>query len=211
MADLIHLVKNKVASANIVVVDNFFPKSAFLPLKDLLVHSPDLSWNVGPADPHGYDKPNSENSKRTIEQLEEIPCTDSAQFQLVHMFFSDRTGPQSPFYDTIIPAVNHMIDYFGLAMLIRIKANMSPATHKHYVSGFHRDCNWNGKNYIKHTVGILYMNSNNGYTLFKNGRKVESVENRFVFFPGVLFHSSVRQTDTSKRVVVNFNFITGEE
>ena len=36
------------------------------------------------------------------------------------------------------------------------------------------------------TTSILYMNTNNGYTIFENGDKVESVENRLVTFPNNL-------------------------
>ena len=56
------------------------------------------------------------------------------------------------------------------------------------------------------TVGIYYVNGNNGYTEFEDGTKVESVENRFVSFAGDLIHRGVNQTDTKERVVINFNY-----
>ena len=55
-------------------------------------------------------------------------------------------------------------------------------------------------------VGIFYLNTNNGYTEFEDGSKVESVANRFVSFTGDLIHRGVSQTDTKARVVINLNY-----
>ena len=56
---------------------------------------------------------------------------------------------------------------------------------------------------------IYYVNSNNGYTLFKaSKKKVESVENRLVIFPTNLEHCGVSCTDNKQRIVINFNYST---
>ena len=56
------------------------------------------------------------------------------------------------------------------------------------------------------TTAILYVNSNNGYTLFEDGTKVESVENRIVLFDSNLRHTGTTCTEEKVRIVVNFNF-----
>ena len=56
-------------------------------------------------------------------------------------------------------------------------------------------------------TGILYVNTCNGYTEFKNGEKVDSVANRFVTFPGDMYHGGSSTTNDIKRVVVNINWI----
>ena len=91
----------------------------------------------------------------------------------------------------------------------RIKANLELYTgdtaHK---SDFHID--WKNPSTQEGnknmTVGIYYVNTNNGYTEFEDGTKVESVANRFVSFAGDLIHRGVSQTDTKERVVINFNY-----
>ena len=51
------------------------------------------------------------------------------------------------------------------------------------------------------------MNDNNGYTLFEDGTKVESKENRVVIFDSQMRHAGIPCTDEKRRVVINFNFI----
>ena len=68
-------------------------------------------------------------------------------------------------------------------------------------SGFHIDFH-----YEHSRTAIFYVNTNNGYTEFEDGTKVESVANRFVSFAGDLLHRGVSQTDTKERVVINFNY-----
>ena len=58
---------------------------------------------------------------------------------------------------------------------------------------------------------VIYVNTNNGYTEFKDGeevRKVESVANRMVFFDAELSHRGVSSTDSRYRCVINFNWFT---
>jgi len=54
----------------------------------------------------------------------------------------------------------------------------------------------------------LYVNTNNGYTKFEDGTKVESVANRLVTFPANMKHKGTSCTDEKIRVVINFNYFT---
>ena len=49
------------------------------------------------------------------------------------------------------------------------------------------------------------MNTNDGYTEFENGHRVESVANRVVIFDSNIKHTGVSCTDEKRRVVINFN------
>jgi len=51
------------------------------------------------------------------------------------------------------------------------------------------------------------MNTNNGFTYFKNGDKVPSVENQMLIFDGQLQHCSVAQTDERHRININIDII----
>ncbi len=122
----------------------------------------------------------------------------------VHMLYT-YDGRLSPFLSLMNPI---MAKIKALAVH-RIKANLElyggKVSHK---SGFHVDwSNTKTKKGCEHMqVGIYYVNTNNGYTEFKDGTKVESVANRFVRFDGVTLHRGVSQTDTKERVVINFNY-----
>jgi hypothetical protein len=51
------------------------------------------------------------------------------------------------------------------------------------------------------------VNTNNGYTMFDDGEKVSSLENRLLVFNGLEKHCSVVQTDTSARFIININIL----
>ena len=94
----------------------------------------------------------------------------------------------------------------------RIKCNLElHGGSEPYASEYHVD--WQNEEDIKSNMqaAIYYVNTNNGYTEFKDGeevRKVESVANRMVFFDAELSHRGVSATDTRYRCVINFNWFT---
>ena len=85
--------------------------------------------------------------------------------------------------------------------LYRIKANLRPRSFfNRSGGGYHID------GYDCSHTSIYYINTNNGYTKFKNGTKVKSVENRMIVFPSNLEHQGYTCSDQLNRVVVNFNY-----
>ena len=71
----------------------------------------------------------------------------------------------------------------------RLSRSKQPPTknRKNIIQSFHTDFppEWN------HKTGIFYVNTCNGYTLFSDGTKVESIENRFVEFDSSIEHTGV--------------------
>jgi hypothetical protein len=51
------------------------------------------------------------------------------------------------------------------------------------------------------------VNTNNGYTKFEDGTKVECVANRLLTFPTNIKHCGASCTDEKTRVVINFNYL----
>ena len=83
--------------------------------------------------------------------------------------------------------------------LIAIKANLLTKTNKIVEQGFHTD-------QPKGTTSIFYINKCNGYTKFKNNKKITSEENKLVEFNSTLEHTGSSCTDKKRRVVINFNY-----
>jgi uncharacterized beta-barrel protein YwiB (DUF1934 family) len=100
-----------------------------------------------------------------------------------------------PIQDLLIPVLKN-IKY---KKINRIKANLLTRTNKIVEHGMHVDQE-------KGTTGILYLNNNNGYTKFENGKKIISEENKYVEFNSNLKHTGSSCTDEKRRVVINFNY-----
>ena len=116
-----------------------------------------------------------------------------------HTFYS-RYRPDSDFHT---PFIAPIIQKLKCNMLSDIRANCLLKNNKRYFSEFHCDRPYDC------TTAILYMNTNNGYTLLgeKEKIKIKSEENKILIFNSQTKHCAVSQTDTEKRIVINFNYI----
>ena len=93
--------------------------------------------------------------------------------------------------------------------LQRVKINLQERKEKIIEHGMHIDVLDAPENAL---TSILYMNTNNGYTKFESGEKVESVENRLVTFPNSLKHTGTTNSCESKyRCVMNIDWIKKEK
>ena len=91
--------------------------------------------------------------------------------------------------------------------LFRIKANSTSRTTSIIEGDFHTDMPFLSEEKLKQwTTSIFYVNTNNGYTKFEDGTKVESVANRLVSFPANMKHTGTSCTDEKRRIVINFNY-----
>lgn len=129
-----------------------------------------------------------------------IDCTEDENWQLAHWFYIN-DQPSSEYFEGIIPLLETLGHGGKIRSLIKIRANLNPSTHKHIRHGFHQDYP-----YEESTTSILYVNTNNGWTEFEDGTKVESVANRLVTFPTMTKHSGVTSTEGKFRVVININY-----
>ena len=86
--------------------------------------------------------------------------------------------------------------------LIRVKANITTNTAEIIETGFHVDIDSD-----KCKTAVFYVNSNDGYTAFADGQKVQSVANRMVIFDTQTQHTGTTTTDKPYRLVINFNYI----
>ena len=55
-------------------------------------------------------------------------------------------------------------------------------------------------------TALFYLNTNDGYTKFEHGEKVETVANRLVIFDGDILHCGTTHTNEKYIPVINFNY-----
>ena len=58
----------------------------------------------------------------------------------------------------------------------------------------------------KKNSAVYYLNTSDGYNLFEDGPKVNSVENRIVIFDSNMRHTGTSCTNESGRLVMNINY-----
>ena len=163
------------------VVDNFLPETNFKLAQSLIMdYGFPWMWNDSVTKDVGYSDPD--------------------EFQFIHLFYHPMSGVVTD-YPRWLEIIKPYADRMNASSLMIIKANLNVATPEYITREFHTDFN------IKCTTAIAYMNDNNGYTLFEDGTKVQSKENRVVIFDSQMRHAGIPCTDEKRRVVINFNFI----
>jgi hypothetical protein len=129
---------------------------------------------------------------------------DPTPGQFVHVVYHHHV-PRSPFFNSLVPILENKLD---VSVLFRIKLNLQPRLPEPFKYSFHSDLDGDFEGVASHwSTAILFINTNNGYTEFENGEKVESVANRLVIFPSNFKHRGVTQTDEQTRIMINFNFL----
>tara|TARA_R100001143_G_scaffold62946_1_gene67703 strand:- start:1437 stop:1934 length:498 start_codon:yes stop_codon:yes gene_type:complete len=121
-------------------------------------------------------------------------------FQFVHTFYREDPIGFQDVHSSAFQILHPILQLLDVKALIRIKANLRSKIETPNIPVYHTDCNHES------TTSIFYVNTNNGYTLFEDGEKVESVENRMITFPANTSHTGVSQTDEKSRVVINLNY-----
>ena len=141
-----------------------------------------------------------------IDTPEEFHDENIDKFQFTHMFYFDFC-PKSPFCERLNP----VIGVLNPISIFRIKAYLLTRAPNIIENEFHTDIgdlHPYPEKLKQWTTAILYMNTNNGRTEFKDGTIIESVANRLAVFPSNLEHRGTTCTDEKTRVVINFNYFS---
>jgi len=158
---------------DIKVIDNFLPEEEYLRIKNVM-ESTDFPW---------YFNPTKINTSKSI-----------FNFHFGHVFYVNN-AINSDFFELL----NKIIEKLKPLSLIRIKANLTPVTHKLIKYDAHTDQEFPSK------AALYYVNTNNGYTVFGD-KKVESIGNRIVLFNANEKHYGTNSTNCKDRIVINFNY-----
>ena len=117
-------------------------------------------------------------------------------FYLIHVLYAE-DKPNSSYFDMIIkPFLKNKF----WNSLIRVKLNNYPNQNRFVENTPHIDYGY------KHKGALFCLNTCNGYTKMYDGKKINSVENRMIFFDPTKSHASTNTTDQNKRVNINFNY-----
>ena len=119
-------------------------------------------------------------------------------FQLTHILYKEG----EPKSNKLAEVSKELWQNLGVDLLLTCKANLTTRVEKPTITGYHNDVTVPGA-----TTAVLYINSNNGATIFENGKEYQSVANRCVMFPSSIKHASKSHTDTKRRVVLNINYL----
>ena len=162
------------------VIDGFLSDSEASKLEELMLDSGQFSWFVSQSNPDHH-----------------VSDSRLGQFKFTHMWFANYRWVDDP--TLVIP----MLEKLLASSIIRVKANLQTVAPERQVGAWHSD-----ESDPSAWTAVYYVNSNDGYTEFRNGEKVKSQRGRLVRFPNDLEHRSVNATDVNCRAVINFNYCT---
>lgn len=164
---------------SIEIFDNYLSEEEFGKIKNIFVDNEKFPWHYTPG----------------IAYPDEIKQVD--KFQFFNLMYRNDIGIKSSYYHDLMPLFNKI----NPKEILRVKVNLGTRTSTHIEGGMHIDTK------MKLTTAIFYLNTNNGFTVFESGERVESIENRLVTFDSSIMHSGFSQTDSNIRVVLNLNYI----
>ncbi|MEK9768157.1 MAG: hypothetical protein VW683_04460 [Betaproteobacteria bacterium] len=183
-------------SSDLIVVDDFLSKNDLKELQELMASvSSSKQVLYSPSVVLGDDMFNPKEKETHNFQM----CHDFKELNtlwILEKFFYERVG---------------------ILFLERAKANLTFWTDRIVEHGLHVDlgdlgfergevikCNLS---HVPIKTACFYLNTCDGYTVFENGEKIQSVENRYVEFDRTLKHSGTTTTDAAFRSVINLNYV----
>ena len=171
---------------NYEVIDNFLTISELKHLQSLIVENTDFNWNITTNVAYGHDDKDYNNNFES--KLWNWYC--------IHPIYA--TIPLSPHFETI---ASIFCSKFDIKSLIRIKINFYPYTSELQEHAKHQDFSF------PHSAALFSLNTCDGFTRMPNGDKVDSVENRIVFFDASKDHNSSTTSNQKGRYNINFNWL----
>jgi len=116
-----------------------------------------------------------------------------------HLIYGD--GKKQNTSDEIVKSIlMPILNTIKAEKIIRAKINLNTYQKDHIHSDYHIDQE------EEHKVAIYYVNTNNGWTEFETGEKINCIKNSILLFDGKLKHKAVTQTDNKMRIVININY-----
>lgn len=169
----------------IKIIEKWLPESYFNEIK-YSIFSSEFNWNFNEISVYPSDK----------------EFNDPHEYQFTHTLYAN-SKPRSDMYELF----SQLFSRLGASILLKAKLNLNPSTCNIREKSYHMDIPNLITQDIPYQTGILYLNTNNGYTKFKTGEVISSIENRFISFDGHVPHCGSSCSDQKCRVVLNLNWI----
>ena len=165
---------------NYKIIDNVLPQEVFKSIQTEILGA-DFPWFMNQC----IIKPDSTH-----------PIDDLYNYQFTHQFYRDYS-----FTSDKLNLIDPILFKLNPSAIVRIKANLIPRTETKITHEYHLDHDhFDGNN------AIFYINSNDGYTIFSDGTKIQSVENRLLIFDPNILHTGTTCTDQRVRCLINFMY-----
>ena len=124
---------------------------------------------------------------------------DEKHFQFTHTFIKNRGIVNTPKQHMTV--IEPILSALNVNEVLRCKLNLTTRTAEPITHGLHVD-GIEGSTY----TAVFYLNTNNGATVFEDGKKYQSIANQAVIFNPDLKHSGISCTDEKVRLVLNINY-----
>jgi hypothetical protein len=170
------------------ILDNFFEQDSFLEVKKFIM-SPRCQWRFVDFIAHKDRRDNDKDGYFVHSFTDRDPNTLKERFQ---------ESPNLSILSNLMKKIREKVPHKDI---LRVRSSLYPRRNSQNPDPMHLDYTF------PHNVCIYYVNTNNGYTMFDNGEKVSSLENRLLVFNGLEKHCSVVQTDASARFIININIL----
>jgi hypothetical protein len=158
------------------IIDEFLPKEDFIKLKNI-IYGVNFPWFLQ-------------------QNLETPNVSDKNYCYYTHLLLNDGIQNSAVFNDIWDILKGH----FDWKMIGRVKCNSYPASSILLEHEDHVDAPW------EHKGLILSMNTCDGATVLEDGNRIESIENRALFFDPSKPHHSTNCTNDKARVNININY-----
>lgn len=171
------------------VIDNFLPQEEFENIKNMIAYNTKFPF---------YHQSYVSHDPRIVFDENTIQPWN---WYLIHLFYN-YDAPISTYcqhiVETFVPKFQELEIFKSM---IRIKANLYPYTEIIREHSPHVDYSFS------HHSAIYSINTCDGFTKLDDGTKIDSVENRILFFDGNNLHNSSTTSNAMGRYNINFNFL----
>jgi hypothetical protein len=182
---------------SVEVYDNLFDENNFNKLKSI-VESVDFPWTRSRI-------VNEDHHQVKINNRTRVLMDRKYNHQFVHFLYENST-PRSEFSHEVLKLFIQVLDdKVPIRSILRAKVNFNSCTENIVEHAFHHD--YNPTRYPDLKTVLFYINTNDGYTLFEDGNKVESVANRCVIMTKNILHTGTNCTNDFGRIVVVINYL----
>lgn len=166
------------------IIDNFLPEKDFIQIRDLVMNTDNKVFPFYLQD--------------TVAFSGETPPGHWSWMGFHMLYHNDE--PTSPWWKTLSPIfIDKFFDMGIYRGMLRMKCNFYPYTEILHQHDMHTDY------HVFTPSAVFSLNTCDGYTIMKDGTKIDSVENRIVFFDGSKEHASTTTTTAYGRYNINFN------